>query len=452
LVGNAGNDTIKPAAGDDTIVAGTGTDVISFAASGLTKNDSISGTSDDIIELVPGGTNVVDFDRVTGVTKIQTTALNATSGITIEAIAETTSQTITITSLGAVAADDLTVTNNAASSSTTFSIVGAAGQDVLNGSSGNDTISGGAETDTINGVGGNNSLVGGAAADAITTNTTGTDTVQGGAAADQFVVTAGTMNITDFGLDSDVDLVDIAAGATVNATVIADWADGTDVDSIDNQSTGVANAVFTMGDGIDINAAGVTAGKGVTMTAASNPLGSAMAGTSPTGATGDSIVGGSGADTITGNTGNDTVTGNGAADTFHFAVGDTPALTVASADVITDYATGVDVISDEGGNLVIVANAKTAAATRAAISATGVATFHVDDNTFAERIAAVNGAQADTGAAARSAAVFAFDSKNYLYTGDGAGADVGSGYLVELTGVTISTGITIAGGDITAIA
>ena len=163
------------------------------------------------------------------------------------------------------------------------------------------------------------------------------------------------------------------------------------------------------------------------------------------------MIGGEGADTVEGDVGADTVTGAGGADTFKFTLGDS-GTTVATADTIVDFATGVDKIDEAGGSLAIVTNGKTAVATRAAISATGVATFHVDDDTFAEKIAAVNGAQADTGAAARSSAVFVHDSVNYLYVGDGAGVDAASGLLVALTGTTISTGITISSGDITAIA
>jgi hypothetical protein len=199
--------------------------------------------------LTPGGTDTVDFDRVTGVIKIESTAAAAVTELTIAAITETTAQTITITSKGDATAEDLKINNSAASTTTKFSLVGADGEDTLIGSSANDTITGAEAADDLQGGGGNNSVVGGAGADSITTNTTGTDTVHGSAAADIFVVTAGTMNITDLGLASDVDLVDIAAGATVTATVVADWDEGADVDAIDNQSTGVANAVFTQGAG-----------------------------------------------------------------------------------------------------------------------------------------------------------------------------------------------------------
>ena len=98
------------------------------------------------------------------------------------------------------------------------------------------------------------------------------------------------------------------------------------------------------------------------------------------------------------------------------------------------------------------ANATPAVTGQALISATGVATFAAADDTFLEMLTAIDAAQAATGAAARSAAVFTFGGNNYLYTGDGAGLAAATGYVVQLAGTTIATGITLTGGDITAIA
>lgn len=58
----------------------------------------------------------------------------------------------------------------------------------------------------------------------------------------------------------------------------------------------------------------------------------------------DAISGGAGADTITGGTGVDTLTGGADADVFVFVAGDT-GITLATADTIVDFATGVDDIS-----------------------------------------------------------------------------------------------------------
>lgn len=69
----------------------------------------------------------------------------------------------------------------------------------------------------------------------------------------------------------------------------------------------------------------------------------------------DTLTGDAARDTITGGAGADSLTGGAGADIFEFASGDT-GTTVAMADTITDFATGVDVISTSkaAGNVTIV--------------------------------------------------------------------------------------------------
>jgi Ca2+-binding RTX toxin-like protein len=456
LVGNAGNDTIKPAAGDDTIVAGTGTDTISFAASQLTKNDSMSGDSTDIIEIVPTGSNAVDFDRVTGITKIQGTNDAGDTTIVIEAVAETSTQAISITSIGDAATKGLAVTNNANIATTTFSITGATGDDTLNGSLGNDTINSGTGADILAGAGGNNSIVGGALVDQITTNTTGADTVQGGDGIDAFIVTAGTMNITDFSITGDVDTVSIAAGATVNATVVADFDEGGDTNAIDNNSTGVANAVFTMGDGIDFNASGITvASNGITVTAANNPLPSLIQGTdSSTLTKGDSLVGSKGDDSLTGLKGIDTLTGGDGADTlnggtqvdnldggsgadiFQVIAGDSGGTDGAAVpDIITNWSNTDDKIAFSGATDIVSAQQ---AAVQTAVTAL----------TAGSTAAAIIEAMSTANTTDLGISYATLDNNTYMYfeaSGAGTDYDQSADVALQLTG--ISTIPTFAGNN-----
>jgi hypothetical protein len=117
---------------------------------------------------------------------------------------------------------------------------------------------------------------------------------------------------------------------------------------------------------------------------------------------------------------------------------------VSNADII-DVVAGAIVIT--GGDAVT-----TAAAGNANISAAGLATFHADDDTLAERITAV-AADLDAAAAVREAAVFVHAGQAYLYISNGAALNTDGDVLITLTGIsTLANGITLSGGgDIIAI-
>ena len=181
LVGNAGDDTITPAAGADTVVAGAGNDSIVFAGANLTALDSIDGgTGTDVITVPASATSSPDFDRISNLTSITGTNDAGDTTVAIAAIAETTAQVITITSIGDTATKGLVITNAADSATTTFSMVGATGDDFLIGSNGADTLSAAAGADTLQGGAGADSIVAGIGVDKVRVTTAVTaDTITG---------------------------------------------------------------------------------------------------------------------------------------------------------------------------------------------------------------------------------------------------------------------------------
>ena len=153
----------------------------------------------------------------------------------------------------------------------------------------------------------------------------------------------------------------------------------------------------------------------------------------------DTITGSATLDSITGGTGADTMTGNGAVDTFIF--GTTGSVAGTAMDVITDMGT-TDILQFGAGTLVLLGADATAlvAGTNVQQSAGGLVTFATADSTLALKIAAI---QADTQLdAALSVAFFVDTGNTYVYY---SGAAVGNtdDQIVQLTGVTALTTITV---------
>jgi S-layer protein len=158
------------------------------------------------------------------------------------------------------------------------------------------------------------------------------------------------------------------------------------------------------------------------------------------------ITGGSGVDTITGGAAVDTLTGGAGADVFTFAVGDSLAGT--SLDVITDFNVGNvgDELDFAATQVLLAADATgLVATTNVNTTAGGKVSFATADDTYAEKVAAI---QADAELDVAESVAFFEDSGNtYVYT---AGATTGEGddQIVQLTGVTGLTTITITAGDV----
>ncbi|WP_434248180.1 beta strand repeat-containing protein [Aliarcobacter cryaerophilus] len=157
----------------------------------------------------------------------------------------------------------------------------------------------------------------------------------------------------------------------------------------------------------------------------------------------DTLKGGAGVDTIDGGTGADILTGGAGADKFVFTAGDS---LVATSDKITDFNTGnvKDVIA-HSATLAKGGSAAAATAGNASISTGGKATFDATDNTLALKITAV-AADLDAGGAVAGRVAFFEDSGNtYVFITDAAAGNTTGDDLIELTGVTGLTTITIDG-------
>lgn len=179
ITGGAGNDRIRAGAAADIISAGAGNDTIVVAGT----NEQIAGdiidggTGTNLISLDNSAgavTAVFDFDNISNVLNIVVAdadgALSSAEAVTVtfSAIAETTVQTVILNASVITDTDvDLIVTNDAASSTTTFSITGGAGDDVIVGSNGADTLLGGAGDDVITGGGDNDVIALGTGSDTI---------------------------------------------------------------------------------------------------------------------------------------------------------------------------------------------------------------------------------------------------------------------------------------------
>ncbi|WP_230973270.1 beta strand repeat-containing protein [Sulfurimonas hydrogeniphila] len=189
------------------------------------------------------------------------------------------------------------------------------------------TFDGSAELD------GTFTIEGGADADTITGGALN-DTITGGAGNDTFNINAGTDTITD--LSASDNLV-IASGATANANVSANWTATTATQNLGgaavNANLAVADTVTT----VDLSAATVTTAStdGFRISATND-----TAAVTITGSTGDDTIIADNADTtngatITGGAGNDTITLGAGVDTVNVDAGIDSINGIAGNDVLT---------------------------------------------------------------------------------------------------------------------
>ena len=181
----------------------------------------------------------------------------------------------------------------------------------LQGSNGHDYLMGGEGNDTLNGAAGN-------------------DTIEGGLGANVINAGAGENRIINVGNGADVITHD-ATGSTVEIIIV-----NSSVVTLNAQQTG---AFVQMGDG-DYGASLNATASSAAIRVQGNIGDDSFIG----GAGNDTISGDNGNDTITGDAGADLLTGGAGADTFVYAMGST-GLTFDTVDTITDFVTGVDLIS-----------------------------------------------------------------------------------------------------------
>ena len=244
-------------------------------------------------------------------------------------------------------------------------LVGTASNDYIYGLSGDDTLTGLAGVDFLFGDDGNDILDGGL----------GNDTLTGGAGIDTFIVSSGIDTITDLGFGG-ADNLQVAAGATANATVTAAW---TATSSTNN--SGTANITT---NGLVVNLAAVTGGaNGYSVTnigAAATLTGSGLNDILLGGVGNDSLSGGLGNDTLNGGLGNDTLTGGAGIDTY---------IASSGTDTVTDLGFGgADNLQVSAG---ATANATVTAAWTATSSTNNSGTANITTNGLVVNLSAVTG-------------------------------------------------------------
>lgn len=162
--------------------------------------------------------------------------------------------------------------------------------------------------------------------------------------------------------------------------------------------------------------------------------------------TGQAVVGGTGADSIYSGAGSDSITGGAGSDLFNF--GTNGSIVGISLDVITDYVSGTDLIRFGGSVTLLAADTSAlAAGSNVQTNAVGLVNFHADDDTYTERIVAI---QADSQLdAVGSVALFTSGSDSYIYYA-GAATENADDQIIKLSGLTV-TGLNITGGDISSV-
>jgi Ca2+-binding RTX toxin-like protein len=423
--GGAGNDVITAGSGNDTVLGNDGNDTIT---TGGGAGDSIDGGAgnDTIIATLTAGNKIVGGDGTDVLAlAVAATAATATGVSGFERLRATTtgfSQDMV------VFLDNPTFTRlqGAAAGITTFSNVGASITTLETTVAGNtSTITRLVDTET-------NSL---------------TVTLLGAA-----TTTAVTVND-----EETINLNTSSTGATILTTLTAADLTTLNITGSNKITIGTLAAnTTTAGATLTINGADNTGGVTVSAVNSTTPAsitGSFTASNVLTGTAGaDTIVGGNAADTIDGGADADVLTGGAGSDIFSFTSAATGVPSSSNFDTITDFGSNSDIIRFSSA-LSVTAGGTIAAGT-ASISASGIATFNIADNTLSERLIAVANAIDQTGGpVAGETAVFQFGSDAYVFISDATNGLSATDVLIKLTGVSTTSSafdlVTITTTDLT---
>ena len=303
FAGTSGNDNIQGTFFDDTMTGGLGNDTLS----GLSGNDTYLvnvGQGDDrILEgynytndrvVFASGITLADLQAAAtdtdgnGIKDLTITFSNGTGSVTLEEVFRTDSWAHDRQVDWFEFADGTVMSHEQFFTAVYHN--GTAGNDVLEGTSNNDTMSGGLGSDRLNGSTGNDALSGGDGDDTLDGGT-GTDSMIGGLGNDTYIVDAAT----------DI-LVEAAGGGTDLIQSSVTLTLGSEVENLTLTGTG---AIGGTGNGL-----------------ANRLTGNAGANT---------LSGGAGADTLDGGAGNDILTGGADADHFFFTAAS------SGVDTITDF-------------------------------------------------------------------------------------------------------------------
>ena len=224
LTANGGHDALYGASGADTLSGGNGQDTLAGDGGndrldGGTGNDTLNGNAGS--DILTGGAGA---DLIRGGEGNDTATFTDTAALTVDLRLATAQETghgldtlLSVENVGGTGLDDLILGSEAANilygnaGNDTLSgfggsdrLLGRDGHDRLDGGAGNDQIEGGTGNDTILGGGGNDRIRGGAGID--------TATFSGGVAVTLDLGQTATQN-TGHGLDTLVNVENIAAGS-----------------------------------------------------------------------------------------------------------------------------------------------------------------------------------------------------------------------------------------------
>ncbi len=425
ISGEGGNDTLNGAAGADTLAGGAGSDLYVIASM---TDYAVGEVIDD------AGDSGSDELRITTTSSGALTLSANVNGIETVVIGTGT--------VGApVTTGTATIAVNAAALTTAIGIVGNGGANSLTGGSGDDTLTGNA---------GNDSLAGGL----------GDDSLIGGLGVDTFTITSGTDVVADLG-NGGIDVLTVAAGATVSATVTAAW-----TASLTTVNRGTA-MLTTSGLAVNLAAVTVAGGNGFDITntgVATTLTGSAFSDTLTGGSGNDSLVGGTGNDSLIGSTGNDVLTGGAGADAIDGGEGSDIYVAVTAADLVEDVfsdtgTSGTDELryaSTVGGTLTVSDNLGSietitiGTGTAATAVTTSTTTIHVNAAALSTDIGIVGNAAANslTGGSGNDTLRGNFGADTFtIGSGTDTVADLGNGatdVLNVAAGSTVNAMVTAA--------
>jgi Ca2+-binding RTX toxin-like protein len=369
LAGGAGNDSITGGAGNDTITGGEGNDSITPEAG----TDNVSGGAGNDTVIYDTAGDLSNIDVVTGGDGTDT--LSFTAQIVDDAAAFSTVSGFEIFDVSFGAIDTITMsnfTNNAfttisygvvGNSTATLNNVGASVTDVIitAAAAGEDYEFNRLVDSTTNAINITHSATGTISVTDLNFPNEETITVNSGAlATDDVTYTnadftdATSLTVTGLG---DFIITNAPTGtllASVDATGTSGAVTVLNSNAVVATSATGGSAALTYTGGMRVDTIEGGSAVDVLIGGAGNDIinGNGGADTTLSGGTGnDTINGGSGADTITGGAGTDVLTGGDSVsvDNFVFAVQDS-GITVALADTITDFVTGVDTITTAEGN------------------------------------------------------------------------------------------------------
>ncbi len=278
LIGGIGNDYLNAGGGSNTIIGGVGDDVYTFT-------DATVNQLDTVVELAGEGTDLLNFGAITS-------AVNA--NLTSDTALATMSHRIVQAGVAGQAANFENVNGGSANDF----ITGNALANVIYGNDGNDTLNGGDGSDQLNGGIGNDLLIGGNQND-ILIGGIGDDYLKGLAGADVLIGGDG-FNTLVGGLGDDT--YSFAAALTNQMDTVVELADeGTDLLDFASLTTAVT-ADLTSDTSLAIMDHRIvqTGGSGQAANIESVAGGSAN----------DHLTGNAAANVLMGNGGNDTLIGN----------------------------------------------------------------------------------------------------------------------------------------------